>query len=392
MTNRLFYGTNLFGGAKSLFCVQKSRICRRAGRDLEKSTDLWRMNQLFHYLNYWHQQQRPVVHIVFWVIIYGAGMIFDHAPELTTSQHIVLHLMMAISRIPIAYWVSYVVVPMFFDRKQYVWAILLFLVVYYLNFCLSTLFKIEVYPHFDMYVVSETSEFSPVLFFKNYFISNLGAAGFMVLVKLLVNRTVLEYKAIMLEKQQSAMELKHLKTQLNPHFLFNTLNNIYTLSLLHSPKTPVSIARLSEMLDYMLYRCNGQTVLLSQEVKLLENYIALEQLRYDERLEVTFKQNINQQAEIAPLILLTLVENAFKHGASEDMGHPRIAVELTADHTQILFSIENSILPTSASKQPNVGIGLKNLRQQLDLIYGSRHVLEITPQERSYHVSLKIKI
>jgi LytS/YehU family sensor histidine kinase len=114
-----------------------------------------------------------------------------------------------------------------------------------------------------------------------------------------------------------------LKTQLNPHFLFNTLNNIYVLSLENSEKTQKSIEKLSKILDHVLFRCNTKYVSLSSEIELLENYIELEKLRYDDRLQINFNNHIEQDVKIAPLILLSLVENAFKHGAGEDSVSPK---------------------------------------------------------------------
>ena len=353
------------------------------------------MNQLFQYITDFHQKHRVATHLLFWLLVYGLG-IFTTAtsegqPLLNFKQNIVWHLMMMVSKIPFAYLVVYVTIPLFFDKKKYLLAIFLFFGVYYLNFCLSTSYKILVYPHFEMFVVNGIEEFSYKHFFRDYFFSNLGAGAAMVLVKLLLNRTEINHKALTLEKQKAEIELKLLKTQLNPHFLFNTLNNIYTLSLLNSPKTSESIARLSEILDYILYRCNVPKVPLKNEIKLIENYIALEKLRYDERLEVSFKKNIEKEVEIAPLILLTFVENAFKHGAGEDAGSPQIAIELFANESKLVFCIENTVKPSAKqTKSSDVGIGLKNLRQQLSLIYGEKYGLEI--QQTGHHFKVVLTI
>jgi len=127
-------------------------------------------------------------------------------------------------------------------------------------------------------------------------------------------------KTLQIDKEKIETELNLLKAQLNPHFLFNTLNNIYVLALENSSKTAYSIEKLSEILDYILYRCTDKYSSLKAEVKMLENYIELEKLRYDDRLRVTLKKQIEKDIAIAPLILLSFVENAFKHGAGEDSG------------------------------------------------------------------------
>ncbi len=352
------------------------------------------MNQLLDYLFNFHSKHRALAHLVFWVLVYGLGFFTDNlsGTPLNTQQNFVCHLMMLVSKIPIAYYVVYIVIPIYVDNKKYLKAICLFLLFYYLNFCLSEVFKIMVYPYFQIYVVKELEVFSLIHFFNDYFISNIGVTAVMVLIKLFLHRSEVQQRALLLDKQKSEIELKLLKTQLNPHFLFNTLNNIYTLSILNSPKTSESISRLSDILDYILYRCNPSKVPLKNEVKLIKNYIELEKLRYDSRLEVTFNEYINCNVEIAPLVLLTLVENAFKHGASEDAGSPKIIIELNAVENAIEFKIENTMASLPSYEKVTSGIGLQNLNLQLDLIYGKDYKLEITKGEKLFSVLLKINI
>ncbi len=352
------------------------------------------MNRLIEYIFLFHQRFRVATHILFWIVVYGLGIFAttsENQPSLQFDQNFILHLMMMVSKIPIAYWVIYGSIPLFFDRKKHFFSITLFIIVYYLNFCLSVLYKIFVYPHFQMFVVNDIETFSIKYFFNDYFLSNLGATAAMIMIKLLLNRSEVQRNSLILEKQKTEVELKLLKTQLNPHFLFNTLNNIYTLSLLNSPKTSESIARLSEILDYILYRCIAKTVPILGEIQLIENYIALEKLRYDERLKVRFSKQIEQNTEIAPLILLTFVENAFKHGAGEDAGSPEIEIDLRVNKKEINFKIENTIkLPERVQKSEDSGIGLSNLRQQLDLIYAEKYQLEIQQSENKFSVNLNI--
>ncbi|WP_235016395.1 sensor histidine kinase [Aquimarina sp. AU474] len=196
-------------------------------------------------------------------------------------------------------------------------------------------------------------------------------------------------KSLQLNKEKIEAELKILKTQLNPHFLFNTLNNIYTLSLENSPKTPVSIGKLSEILDHVLYRCNEKFVSLSSEIELLKNYIELEKLRYDERLQVSFISNMERDTKIPPLILLSLVENAFKHGAGEDSGSPKIDIEVFNKKGDFIFIISNTVSKDYISIRKE-NIGLTNIRKQLDLVYENNYSLTIHNSENMFAVTLKI--
>jgi sensor histidine kinase YesM len=341
-----------------------------------------------------HKQNRLTAHLLFWLLIYSLGIYTTNTnlnqPILNFSQNVVWHVMLMLSKIPIAYFTVYFIFPIFFEKKKFIKALLFFFIAFYGLFCLVNLYKVFVYPNFDMAVVTDWSAYSPVKFVSDFFINNLGAIGALILVKLLLNHSEIQQKTLSLEKEKSQLELKSLKNQLNPHFLFNTLNNIYTLSLLNSPKTSDSIARLSEILDYILYQCNSPKVPLKNEIVLLENYIGLEKLRYDDRLKVIFNKNIEKEHEIAPLILLTLVENAFKHGAEEDMGSPTINIALNVTDQVIDFRVENSYLPHHEQVKEQKGIGLENLQHQLELIYGKNHTLNFEKKANTFKVTLKI--
>ena len=162
--------------------------------------------------------------------------------------------------------------------------------------------------------------------------------------------------------------------------------------MVSSPATSPSIAGLADILDHILYRCDGQFVSLKAEVRLISNYIELEKLRYDERLTVNFNSDIRQDIEIAPLILLSLVENAFKHGASNDMDKPQIDITLSANENVFDFRVSNTIRFESTTRNNSYPgkIGLSNLRKQLDLIYGEDYSLDIIQDEKSFTVQLTI--
>jgi LytS/YehU family sensor histidine kinase len=222
----------------------------------------------------------------------------------------------------------------------------------------------------------------------------MAAASIFVFFKILKDQLIIEKRALQLEKEKAETELKLLKSQLNPHFLFNTLNNIYSLSFTSSPATSQSIARLGDILDHILYRCNGQYVPLKAEIALVNNYIELEKLRYDERLTVNFKTAVEHHAEIAPLILLSLVENAFKHGASDDTGAPVIDIDLLTSDENVIFKVSNTVASQNSApdRVSNERIGLNNLRRQLDLVYGNNYALDVTREDRRFTVQLTLQL
>lgn len=203
-----------------------------------------------------------------------------------------------------------------------------------------------------------------------------------------------QQQLLKISEQKRKAELDALKNQLNPHFIFNTLNNLYALTIKKSDKAPIVIEQLSNILDYVIYRCNEDFVPLESEISLLESYISLEKVRYGERLKINFIIGEVGTHKIAPLILLTLVENACKHSSSEEIKHAKVDISLIVREERILFNVKNS---RPARKQQGGscgvgnGVGLANLRRQLELIYNGDCRLNIVDNRENYEVELVIK-
>lgn len=194
-------------------------------------------------------------------------------------------------------------------------------------------------------------------------------------------------------KAKAEAEIKLLKGQLHPHFLFNSLNNIYSLALLQSEHTADSILKLTDLLDYLVYRANLEAVPLEKEVQLLENYIGLEKLRYGEHLKVNMK--LTEGADgvmVAPLILLPFAENCFKHGGPGPDGNFLIDLSLQFNQQELVFLLKNTKKQRDTAGEMSGGVGLQNLRERLRLIYPQQHRLDITETEDSYQVLLQIKL
>ena len=188
-------------------------------------------------------------------------------------------------------------------------------------------------------------------------------------------------------------ELKLLKAQIQPHFLFNTLNNLYGLTLEKSDDAPDLVLQLSEILDYVLYRCNEKQVSLSDEINILNNYIGIEKLRSTERLELELNfQGKVDDVKIAPLLFIPFVENAFKHGVSNNPGKSKINIDLRLDGSELFFSICNSKNNQTNQNKISSGIGLKNVQKRLDLLYKDKHKLNIQDQSNEYCVNLTLDI
>jgi two-component system, LytTR family, sensor kinase len=193
-----------------------------------------------------------------------------------------------------------------------------------------------------------------------------------------------------IEKQEA--ELNYLKSQTNPHFLFNTLNNIYSLTRDKSDRAPESVMRLSKILRYMLYDAGVEYISLEKEIKIISDYIELEKLRYDETLRVNFSYNIEDiKQDVPPLLMIPLVENAFKHGVSETRSQPFVDIYIQVKNRILELIVKNSTEPVYEVKKVKENIGLSNLRRQLELLY-KEYQLNVDHRESEFIAFLRINL
>jgi len=193
-----------------------------------------------------------------------------------------------------------------------------------------------------------------------------------------------------IEKQ--AAELNYLRSQTNPHFLFNTLNNIYSLARDKSDRAAESILRLSKILRFMLYETGGNFIAIEQELQIILDYVDLEKLRYDESLRVNFNNDIEDMKQaIPPLLLIPLVENAFKHGVSETRNQPFVDIHLSVNKRILTFIVKNSTESSGEQQEVKENIGLSNLRRQLELLY-TDYTLSVKPGASEFITTLKINL
>lgn len=196
------------------------------------------------------------------------------------------------------------------------------------------------------------------------------------------------------EQQRTVAELKLLKAQLHPHFLFNTLNNLYSHTLEFSPKSPEIVLRLSALLRFMIYESNSQRIPLDKEINLLENYISLEKMRYGDRLDMSI--NITGEIEkyqIAPLLLLPFIENSFKHGTSRQIEQCWISLDLSLEGSLLKFKLINSIdSVTSDVDSGQGGLGLDNVKKRLEILYKGCYKLETQKLQDVYVVNFELQL
>lgn len=218
--------------------------------------------------------------------------------------------------------------------------------------------------------------------------------GLALSVKLLQYWYVQKKRTAEVIQQKTLVELKLLKAQLHPHFLFNTLNNLYSHTLESSPKSPEIVMKLSGLLRFMIYESNTPKIPLNKEIELLNSYITLEQIRYGDRLDMSVSiAGDTDKYQIAPLLLLPFLENAFKHGTSKQIDHCWINLSLSMEGSLMRFKLVNSIDPHADSESSKAGgLGLKNVKRRLKLLYKGKYHFETVMLAEVFVVKLELSL
>lgn len=339
---------------------------------------------------------RLLTHLLFW----GSYTLFSLFSQYSYSDDFGRAWAYVLSSLPITilatYFYIYLVVPRMLDKKRYLSLAVTFLVMGlvfgYLRRWSLHVFYVPAYmpdynytenPMFDLgKAVTNAFQVYTVVF----------AA---IIIKLLKRNYNQEQIANELVKEKLDAELKFLKGQIHPHFLFNTLNNLYSITLQESPRASELVMKLSTFLDYMLYEANVARVPLRKEIEQMKNLIELEQLRYGNRLQVAFstRGDISHKF-VPPLLMLPFVENAFKHGVSREIELSFISIDFTVKENRLVLHVENSkggLAPNN--EEISKGIGLKNVQRRLELIYGpKKYELQVFDEEETFMIILKIPL
>ena len=217
--------------------------------------------------------------------------------------------------------------------------------------------------------------------------------GFALMIKFVKRWWQKQKETELLAKEKTKAELQLLKAQVHPHFLFNTLNNIYFFTLTNSAQAPVMIKKLSGMLHYILNECDQPLVPLEKEIKMIRDYMALEKIRYAEQMQMTIDiEDDHDNKMIAPLLLIPFVENSFKHGASKMITQPWVKLYIYIENNRLHFTIRNSKPLFNEPVTAKGNIGLKNVTKRLELLYPGTHELNIVSEPGSYAVYLIVQL
>lgn len=330
-----------------------------------------------------------------------------------------LCLLFFVQTICIYYFLSAFVFPRFLYKKRIIpfllWLLVSFLVIYWTNYASI----IKLYPYSDKFdFASKTQETwvknvygyihnngwfgcftDKKIAFWNYSFS-FGIVTFYLCVKAFADILFIQTKNLILERDNLALELDFLKSQINPHFLFNTLNSIYTRTVDVDEQASDLVLKLSDLMRYSLYGVNEEKVPLTEELEYIENYLELEKYRHPQALvEISFAMDGEATGlKIAPLLLISFVENAFKHGVNLSRKSSYVYVSAVIEEDVLYFTVQNSLpdrgksFTVGASHKKSGGIGLVNTRKRLNLLYSDRHDLNVRHTADEYEVMIGIRL
>lgn len=335
------------------------------------------------------KKYRIVMHLAFWLAVVVFYTLFFGQQGEQYLRTLIFVMALLVITISTAYFVNYFLLPRYLFsgrfRELALYSVFTFVVSVWLE-SLVILGLVTLFVYRRGIILDQTAINFVFMVVGMYFIIFIAVS-----IKLLKSWYEKQHSLQAVAREKLEAELKLLKSQIHPHFLFNTLNNIYALALRKSDSAPEMILKLSAILDYLLYECDVPYVPLKKEIELINNYISLEKIRYAERLDLEFNiQGEKDSVRIAPLILLPFVENSFKHGAGKKRLGVWIRIDVRVHDKELDFTIENNKSDTQA--EGSGGIGLANVKQRLDLTYQGKYQLDIENKKDTYRVHLKMQL
>lgn len=290
------------------------------------------------------------------------------------------------------YTVVYWLLPAYLFQKRYLRFSLLLIFFTLAIFVLNSAYNLY---HYNLLNTPGVALYHTIWYHAIHFVlggSPVVCVGF-IAVKLLKTWYIEEERKTAITSANASAELRLLKAQIHPHFLFNTLNNIYSFTLSRHPRAAALADQLSGMMDYMSVEGEKEWVPLEKEIKLIQDYISLEKVRYDERLDINIEVKGDYKGKmIAPLLMIPFAENCFKHGASVVRGKQWIALDINVSDNNLDFVLSNSMPPPGSAPMQKSGIGLMNVKKRLQLIYPGQHNLAIQTNDGIYKVHLSVKL
>lgn len=323
-------------------------------------------------------------HLVFWMLsLYIIGAYFSISNTFK-SIDLVYSVFFHFSLLALVYLNIRVLIPQLLETKKYALygvAILTLLALTYGVHELTFEIAIPLLP-IDYYIVSFVDPIVLITVFSIYLI-----------LSTLIKLSESWFKVQQLQQDKLAMELESLKFQVNPHFLLNSLNNVYGLALKKSDDTPEVILKLSNILKHMLYESTSDQINLSSELSYLEDYVELQKLRVSDNVRITLNISGSYDGlQIAPFLLINLIENSFKHGLRGSLDNPFALFEISIEANNLFFSSRNSLGQNELIETEGGGLGLKNVRRRLELLYPKKHSFTVVKKDKEFITKLSLDL
>jgi two-component system, LytTR family, sensor kinase len=329
-------------------------------------------------------------HLLFWLLFFAGWYFLRYQDFASQADALLVTAVKVLDLALMVYITNLVLIPRLLYRKQY----LLFAVIYIVMIFCSSLLKVTIigemldYANFSVWDNFKTRLYDNVI--PHYLLVSTGAA-----LKLLLDYVQTQQRLAEITKEKAEAELKFLKSQINPHFLFNSLNSVYFLIDKSNTEARDALHKFSEMLRYQLYECGGEKIGIEKELMYLQDYVDLQRLRKDEQYRVRYHCAGGMKGfDIEPLLLIPFVENSFKHLSHFGNGKiNQVDIDVSRTNGEFFFTVANTVDDTSVATPELVGgIGLKNVKRRLELLYPGKHSLNIREEEGWFKVDLRLKV
>ncbi|MET3126129.1 sensor histidine kinase YesM [Arcicella rosea] len=343
-------------------------------------------------------KRRILLHCIFWLIMFIGFWQTMTLPVTSTKYNFVVISYYTLTDAIFFYIFVYLISPLWDngDRSRYL-ATILYGAIFVISLAIVFNIRIQLIFHYDFLPKGSEYPYYSSKFYNSFW----GVFEFNVIISLILKTFLTTLPAFFINlifsliksiSEKKQVEIDYLRSQINPHFLTNTLNNIYSLSVTDDKRNSDAILSLSSLLDYVLYESNQPTISLEKEVNFLSNFIELEKMRNTKRLQVSFEIEGNIHGNIPPMILITFVENAFKHCIGDLYSNSFIKILLKVDDDKLYFEVENSKsnLTTNNQRKTFGGIGLANVKKRLSTLYPNNHSLEIHDKKDTYVIILRL--
>jgi two-component system LytT family sensor kinase len=341
-----------------------------------------------------HILKQSVLHLSFWFVVWFFFKTFFSVGSSNAQFIYWFSILLSAISIVASYVFVYNLLPNYLLKKKYKeFALYTFYAGVFITCCvfMTITFGFIFYFNLEFQKMPELTKSSSVILVCVVLIVVI-SSGIKILshnYKSLEKNKSLENKILQAQLQIKEQELKFLKMQIHPHFLFNSLNTIYGFALRKKDEAPEMILKLSNLLDYILYQVDKPAVNLQDEIHHLEDYISLEEMRFHDTLNVAFqKKNINSDIQIAPMLLIPFVENSFKHGKIVDE-KLEVAIDLHIENKTLIFEITNT---SESEEKEHKGIGLENIQKRLEMLYPDAHHLIVEDKKNQFRIRLQISI